>query len=299
MVGLNPCCGLHALDNEAGTERQKTNSQPLHELVAPHPDSIVLVGHSAKMEYMGNETGEWIDRHATVMRFNTNWREDQRHLAGSKRDVWVTGDYRSACGCLYPSCCSPEQLAALWERVGPHAKLYNGNRPDGHEQRSGMAFTHWSSGPFLWNYYLWRKSHDHPHMRTAFPYLKPTRTGMTGLFGLLIHNVAPKVVGFDTGGCLHAHYYEVLHARDLFAQKKGDVLIPVKPLNHYRHEAAILSELNEAGLIRIVEPPVAEKCPDGVVKAVHHTLPQPGLRGPSPLGGTLATPASSGAPIDT
>eukprot|EP00899_Mesostigma_viride_P022603 jgi/Mesvir1/3527/Mv12000-RA.1 len=258
-----------ALDNEAGLEKQKTSSTPLLDLVAANPDSVVLVGNSGKLELLGNGTGEWIDRHATVMRFNTNWLAELRHLIGSKRDVWVVGDYRSACGDQGPQHCTPEQLAALWERVGPDVKVYNGETPEGHGHLHDVAFTHWTSKPFLWNYFLWLKSHDHPHIKTPFPYTTPTRTGTTGLFGCLIHGIVPHMVGFDTGGCMHADYYETLRAREMFAQHKRDSPLPGRPIMHYRHEPIILSELNEAGLVHLVEPEVREDCANGIAMGIH------------------------------
>eukprot|EP00899_Mesostigma_viride_P018293 jgi/Mesvir1/26465/Mv16139-RA.1 len=256
---------LTALANEAGLAKQMERSEALRQLMSANPDSVIVVGNSAKMELLGNDTGEWIDSHAVVMRFNTNWRADQRHLTGSKRDVWVTGDYKSACGCLGARCCTPEQLAALWDRVGPDAKVYNGQRPapsEGHGPPPGMTFTQWSSGSLLWNYILWLKSHAHKDIQTIVPPKEPTRTGMSGIFGVILHGIVPKVVGFDSGACMHIDYYEVLRARDEVAEHKGHVLM------HYAHEPRILAELDKAGIIQLVEPKVKEDCVRGVARGV-------------------------------
>eukprot|EP00899_Mesostigma_viride_P018304 jgi/Mesvir1/26475/Mv16145-RA.1 len=295
-----------ALANEAGLRDQISQTVELKSVAMKKPDSVIVVGNSAKLEWMGNDTGAWIDSHAVVMRFNTNWRADQRHLAGSKRDVWVTGDYRFACGCAGTGCCTPEQLTALWDRVGPDVKVYNGQPPPGfdHPSRAHVAFRRWSSGPFLWNYLLWLHNRDHPEINTPFPFTAPTRSGMTGLFGLLINGIVPTIVGFDSGECLHPDYYEVMRQREEFAHGGvGATFHPAKVLMHYQHEPMILAQMAVAGLIRLKEPPAEKDCTKAGRNGHATRVPPPFLpftaarpSPGSPISGTLQYPGAGPSP---
>eukprot|EP00899_Mesostigma_viride_P011130 jgi/Mesvir1/20017/Mv13269-RA.2 len=82
-----------AMSNEAVLLRKQQQTHTLKELVANGTGGLVMVGNSAQVESMGKDMGAWIDAHGVVLRFNTNWRRDKAQLIGSKRDVWVVGDY--------------------------------------------------------------------------------------------------------------------------------------------------------------------------------------------------------------
>eukprot|EP00899_Mesostigma_viride_P020648 jgi/Mesvir1/28585/Mv00999-RA.2 len=222
--------------------------------VGDDKEDVIVVGNSGGVVDLPRDMGDLIDTFGTVVRINAKYYEELSDRIGRKRDVWVMGDYRTSCGCWNGRCCTDEQLAAIWHRLGDNVRAVLGVAwpPRGASER-GVAFTKVilrGHSHHVINFWLWRHNMLHPggsplrRLRVD----ANLRSGLTTVLTLLFAGCKPTIVGFDLGGmsAMRPGIFFTLKERH-----SGDPAPHV--LSQYEDETWTLMSLRDAGLIHVLD----------------------------------------------